>query len=85
VGQSYYDRNPLDTISATTALEACAAFTGDSGLCSTYTCGTSDGVVCSDGAANCDCWQYTGTLSGYVDPSSTTDCFCPINTDPTWN
>jgi hypothetical protein len=84
VGQSYYDCNPLKTYNSTTALEACGAFAGSESKCSSYTCG-SDTVICSDGAATCDCWQYSGSHAGQVDVNSNTTCYCPIAGDPTWN
>jgi len=85
VGQSFYDCNPLNTFTAATALEACTAFTGDGTKCSTMTCKPNGGVICSQGAANCDCWMYQGTLVGRVDLNATTTCYCPITTDPSWN
>jgi hypothetical protein len=84
VGQSYYDCNPLKTYNASTALEACAAFAGNASKCSSYTCGAAT-VICSDGAPNCDCWQYSGSRIGQVDINSNSTCYCPIAGDPTWN
>ncbi len=85
LGQSFYDCNPPNTFTVTTALEACTAFTGDSTKCSTMTCNPKGAVVCSAGAGNCDCWMYQGNLVGYVDVNATTTCYCPISTDPKWN
>jgi hypothetical protein len=85
VGQNFYDCNPPNTYTVTTALEACTAYTGDGTKCQTRTCNPKGAVVCSQGAANCDCWMYQGNLVGYVDVNSTTTCYCPIPSDPTWN
>jgi hypothetical protein len=88
-GQHFYDCNPLSTFTATTATEACKAFTDDAtgSKCSAFTCtgGGSNKVVCSNSASICVCWNYSGTFVGHYYNSGSTSCLCPGSLDPTWN
>jgi hypothetical protein len=87
VGQSYYDCTPVGTYGLGQAQAACLAFTGKAAECTGAAC-TGPGqnvVVCSTGAATCQCWNYTGTIVGHVHPSTTTACSCPSLGDPSWN
>jgi hypothetical protein len=87
VGQSYYDCNPLYSANnpwtETAAFEACAALTGQAAKCTSgWKCGTSLSI-CSSGSVVCDCWEYSGSLSGHVNASG--NCDCVLSTDPTWD
>lgn len=89
VGENYYDCSALYTNTnpwtAAAALEACTAYTGSSTLCASgYTCGT-DQLVCAAGYFACDCWEYSGSLAGYVSSSVDTTCYCPVSFDPSWD
>jgi hypothetical protein len=87
VGQSYYDCTAVGTYSQGQAQAACLSFTGNAAQCAVASC-TGPGqnvVVCSSGAATCQCWNYTGTIAGHVHPSATATCACPALGDPSWN
>ncbi len=82
MGQSFYDCNPLSTWNQTTALEACAAFTGNASYCSNdWTDDDPDHgtAVCSKGSpVTCACWSYTGKNIGLAYNYGTANkCYLP--------
>jgi hypothetical protein len=78
VGGTYYDCSPVSTYNSTTAVEACASFTGSAAMCQQVQCGTTDAICSSD---HQHCWSYTGFYAGHV---STGISSCPTSFDPTW-
>jgi hypothetical protein len=88
-GQTFYDCVAPGTFSLTQAMEACAAFTGNSAQCvdaPAGICGTSRSV-CSPGASQCWCWQYAGTYAGTVEHQAGPICpsGCPVGGGAAWN
>jgi Stigma-specific protein, Stig1 len=96
-GQNYYDCAALNTYNPTTAMEACNADTNASGSCTDgWTSGSTGNQLTSvcrtagtGSSGSCVCWAYsgTGTKAGAVGHVSTSSsgCFAPLSTDPTWN
>lgn len=89
VGQAFFDCAGVGAYSQDLAMKACTAFTGDVTKCAASQCvgvaGGKFGIVCSSGASTCTCWNYEGTLAGYVRVSSTTACYCAGSSSyPTW-
>ncbi len=85
-GQFFYDCNPPGTFTVASAMAACAAYTGNSAMCSTGGLCNNNALVCANGASSCVCWQYQGSFAGYVSSDLTgTSCYCPGSTSPTWN
>jgi hypothetical protein len=76
VGQTFYDCQPTGTYTQSQATAACVAFTGSSTQCQSAPlglCGSSR-AICSNGAATCWCWTYSGTGVGTVQKQTG---FCP--------
>jgi hypothetical protein len=80
-GQSYYDCESGCTQNS--AIDACAAFTGDPNKCHMLQCNNKS-VICSDGGTRCICWGYSSNLScRYFDSGSMT-CSCSIGEQGNW-
>jgi hypothetical protein len=88
VGQNYYDCVDAGTYDQTQAGKACTAYTNNQFACQAASCigDAGDLVICGfpDGGG-CACWDYAGQDTSHVYKSGTTTCYCPGNTDPTWN
>jgi hypothetical protein len=83
LGQTFYDCTPLGIYDKAQALEACAAFTGDVGVCvvdPTAPCARGN-IVCATTAPNCACWGYDGMTVGEVART----CTCFNSTTLTWD
>lgn len=82
LGKQYYDCNPVGTYTAATAIEACAAATGNAALCAAgYNCPPTwdqDEFVCSNSAVP-NCWGYKGSQSGEVTTQA-----CPFTNVAKW-
>ena len=85
VGQHYTDCEPLKTYGAGEAAKACAA--ADAGACGANTtlCFGGPTIECTQAAATCMCWSYTGATAGHVLTSKAgAICACPATSDPSW-
>ncbi len=99
VGQSFYDCNAKGTVSSAQATEACVAFTGSAGQCSSsqICCalglgglcllGSTAMSVCGSVQGQCFCWQYSGGAPGTVQAVGSGKCTaaCGASTDVSWN
>lgn len=92
IGQTYQDCAPLGTYNSTTAYEACAAYSGSTGVCSpTPRCPAVPAMansVCYLHAGMCACWDFSGASVGHVSRTTETvnGCtVCTTSTDPTWD
>ena len=88
VGNNYFDCVDAGTYDQTQAGKACTAYTGNQFACQAASCigDAGDLVVCGapDGGG-CACWDYAGQDTSHVYKSGVSTCYCPGNTDPTWN
>jgi hypothetical protein len=84
-GVPYTDCAPLDTRDDTEAAKACAS--ANVGSCSknTLLCGSRGPVECTQKAATCHCWSYSGAGAGHVSTGLGIVCACPGTSDPQWH
>ncbi len=86
IGQSFYDCTAKNTYTQIQAIEACTAYTGNSNLCSMYTCvNPKDSLICGTINNICACWDYSGTYVGHVSNSGSKSCVCAGGNDPQWD
>jgi hypothetical protein len=84
-GQTFTDCEPLNTLNATQAMEACTAANAG---CTTnnYVCIGGPTVICTTSTSDpCECWSYSGQTAGHVNKSQNIVCACPAIADPFWN
>lgn len=80
-GQTFYDCESGCT--QTSAIDACAAFTGDPNKCHMLQC-SNKSAICSDGGTRCICWGFSSNLScRYFDSGSLT-CSCSNVEQGSW-
>jgi hypothetical protein len=81
-GQKFYDCNPRDTWTATTAMEAAVAW--DAAGASTFVgCASCLGWQTTSA---CGVWCYAGSLlPGYVNVVPSLSCQCPTMASPLWH
>jgi hypothetical protein len=88
LGQSFDDCNPLETYSASSALEACSAYAAATGgtaanCADGWECpSVSATMVCYVNTTTClgPCWGYSGALAGKVEDS----CVCSVSGTLSW-
>jgi hypothetical protein len=86
IAQNFYDCVAKNTYNQIQAIEACTAYTGNSNLCTMYTCvNPKDDLECGVINNICVCWDYNGAAAGHVFQSATKTCYCPGGNDPSWN
>jgi hypothetical protein len=88
VGQTFYDCQPTGTYTESQAKAACLAFTGSSTQCQATPVGVfcSSRGICSNGAATCWCWTYSGTGAGTVEKQTgLCPSACPSASGTMWN
>jgi len=86
LGAKFYDCTAKNTYNQIQAIEACAAYTGNSNLCQMLTCvNPKDDLICGILNNICACWDYNGQQVGHVSLSQNKTCYCAGSMDPQWN
>jgi hypothetical protein len=77
---NFYDCVPAGTINSQLAQDACYTYVGagNESECADLpsTCAGNPQAWCSNGAADCICWNYTSSAAGIVVESGGTSCMC---------